>query len=349
LPEIDRLAAAFNDPSIVELIINDDGAAYVERPGSGLENLGLKVAPQDVVGFLKALVGDISFGPQRPFADLSAPDGSRIHVLASPIVRGGLAVTIRKRPGRRPSLDELAEGGTLTPNCASFLKLAVAQRKNILVVGGTSSGKTTMLNALCALVDPADRILVVEDTPELTLPQPHVVYMKTRLRDLQGLPDVTLRDLIANTLRMRPDRIVVGEVRGPEALDMLQAMNVGQEGVMGTLHASSCREALQRLETLVLMAGLDMPLKAVRGNVALAIDVIVFLARLSDGSRRVLQVAEVTGLEVENILLNDLFKMESRKSDAALAYTLRATGSIPRFYDQLRQQGFEPPLDLFRD
>ena len=204
-----------------------------------------------------------------------------------------------------------------------------------------------MRNALAARVDRGDRIRVIEDTAELQLPQPHVVYMKTRIRDIQGLPDVTLRDLIINTLRMRPDRIIVGEVRGPEALDMLQAMNVGQEGVMATLHANSCREALQRLETLILMAGSDMPLKAVRGSVAQAVDVIVFMARLADGSRRVVQVSEVTGLEAENILMSDLFQTDSRKSAQGMAFELRPTGNIPRFFDQLRQQGFEPPLELF--
>lgn len=349
MTQTERLIGVFQDPSIVELIINDDGGVYIERSGTVLEKLDFKAAAQDVAGMLKALVGDLAFGPQRPFADLSAPDGSRIHVLAPPIVRGGLSVTIRKRPQRRPALEELTKGGTLTPGCAGFLKFVVDQRKNVLVVGGTSSGKTTMLNALCGLIDSGDRILVVEDTPELSLPQPHVVYMKTRIRDAQGLCDVSLRDLIINTLRMRPDRIVVGETRGAEALDMLQAMNIGQEGLMSTLHASSCREALQRLETLVLMAGLDMPLKAVRGNVALGVDVIVFVARLSDGSRRVVQVSEVTGLEVENILLNDLFKMESRKSSGGMAFALRPTGAIPRFFDQMRQQGFEPPLELFQE
>jgi len=349
MPEIDRLILAFNDPGIVELIVNDDGSVYVERPDAALEKLDFAASPPEVAGLLKALVGDVAFGPQRPYADLSAPDGSRIHVLAAPIVRGGLAVTIRKRPRRRPSLDELTRRGGLTPACAGFLKFAVAQRKNVLVVGGTSSGKTTLLNALGALIGGGERILVIEDTPELSLPQPHVVYMKTRLRDAGGLADVTLRDLIVNTLRMRPDRIVVGEVRGAEALDLLQAMNIGQEGVMSTLHANSCREALQRLETLVLMAGLDMPLKAVRGNVALAVDIIVFMARLADGSRRVVQVVEVTGLELENILLSDLFKMDSRKSSGGVAFTLRPTGAVPRFFEQLRQQGFEPPGEFFRE
>ncbi|HAZ08010.1 MAG TPA: hypothetical protein DCZ01_05680 [Elusimicrobia bacterium] len=349
MPQLERLLAVLKDPEIIEFIINDDGSVYVERGSTVLDKLDFHASPEDISALLCVLGGPgLNIGPARPYAELSAPDGSRVHVLAFPIVRGSFAVTIRKRPSHRPSIKELALGATLTPACAAFLDCAVQQHKNILIVGGASSGKTTLLNGLCGLIGETNRILVIEDIPELSLPQPHVVYIKTRMRDPDGLVDVSLRDLVRNTLRMRPDRIVVGEVAGPEALDMLQAMNLGQEGVMATLHANSCREALQRLETLVLMAGLDMPLRAVRGNVALAVDLIVFLARLSDGTRRVAQVAEVTGLEIENILMIDLFKMESRKSSGGQTFALRPTGTVPRFYDQMREQGFEPPLEFFR-
>jgi pilus assembly protein CpaF len=347
--EIEKLVAAFQDPGISELMINDDGSVYVERAGAVLEQISAKASAQDIATLLKALVGDQpGFGPQRPYADLSAADGSRVHVIAPPLARGGVCVTIRKRPTKRPTLDELVQAGTMTQGCAGFLDFAIQQQKNMIIVGGTSSGKTTLLSALAAGINPKSRILVLEDTPELALPQSHVMYLKTRLRDVQGAPDVTLADLLVNTLRMRPDRIIIGEVRGPEASDMLQAMNVGQEGVLSTLHANSCREALQRLETLVLMAGLDMPLKAVRNNIALAVDLIVFMSRLSDGTRRVIQVAEITGIEVENITMSDLFKTESRKSPGGVSFALKPTGAMPRFYDQLRQQGFEPPLDFFK-
>jgi pilus assembly protein CpaF len=343
-----RLLDAFKDAAVVELMINDDGSVYVERAAAALETLGFKAAPEEVKAFLKEIGCDHEFGAKRPFADLSASDGSRIHVLSPPLVRGSITVTIRKRPARRPTLDELATGGSMTGGCAAFLKYAVEERKNILVVGGTSSGKTTLLNALTSHVAQGDRILVAEDTPEVGLSQPHVVYMRTRLRDLDGLPDVNLRDLVVNTLRMRPDRIVVGEVRGAEAFDLLQAMNIGQEGVMATLHANSCREALHRLETLVLMAGLDMPLRSVRGHVAFAVDLLVFVARLSDGSRRVIQVSEVTGMDSDNILLSDLFVTETRKAGKGTRFTLKPTGSIPRFYEKLRQDGFDPPLEPFQ-
>ncbi len=315
-----------------------------------MERLALRVGSDDVRAFLRALVeGAPELGPSRPYADLTARDGSRVHVIAPPLVRGGLCVSVRKRPERRPALEELVRGGMLTPACGGFLSFAVAQRRNILVIGGTSSGKTTLLNGLAALIPPRERVLVLEDTPELVLPQPHALYLKTRQRDPGGQADVTLRELLVNTLRMRPDRIVVGEVRGAEAFDMLQAMNVGHEGVLCTMHANSPREGLLRLESLVLSAGGDLPLRVVRATMALAVDLVVFCARLADGSRRVAQVTEVTGLEVDNITLSDLYLLDSRKGPGGAAHSLRPTGAVPRFYDQLRQQGLETPLEFFKE
>jgi pilus assembly protein CpaF len=347
MPEIEKLVAAFEDPSIHELMINDDGSVYVEN-GRGMRRLDAAPTPQDVAAFVRGVAGaNESFGPDRPYADLTASDGSRIHVIAPPVSRS-LAVTIRKRPAQRPTLDQLVKGGTLTDGCADFLDFCVQRKLNVLIAGGTSSGKTTLLSALAAQVDPNERILVLEDTPELSLSQPHVLYLRTRARDANGRPDVTLRDLVLNTLRMRPDRVIIGETRGPEAADMLSAMNVGQDGMLTTLHANSAREALQRLETLVLQAGVDMPLKAVRGNIAAAIDFIVFLARLADGTRRVTQVAEITGMEVDTISLSDLYVLDLRKSPDGLSAVLRPTGAVPRLYDRLRKQGEEPPMDFFR-
>jgi len=344
MPDIEKLVAAFEDPSIVELMINPDGSVYAETAGKGVSRLLLAPSQQDVAAFLGGLTGAVeSFGPDRPYADLSAADGSRVHVVAPPIARG-LTVTIRKRPAARPSLEELVAVDTLSQSCADFLTYLVGQKLNILVVGGTSSGKTTLLAALAAKAGAAERVVVLEDTPELALPQKHSLYLRTRLRDASGRPDVTLRDLVVNTLRMRPDRIVVGETRGPEAADMLQAMNVGCDGMLTTLHANSAREALTRLETLVLQAGIDMPLKAIRSNIVTAVDFIVFLARLGDGSRKVMQVAEVTGMEIDTISMSDLFSLDVRKGGTAL----RASGAVPRFYDRLRKQGIEPPMDFFR-
>ncbi len=348
MPEIEKLVAAFEDPAVVELMINDDGSVYVEKGGPRLQLLDARVGPQDALAFVRGVVGAAEeFGPLRPYADLSATDGSRVHVLAPPLAKG-LTVTVRKRPGRRPGLGQLAQANALSKGCAGFLDYCVRQKMNLLIVGGTSSGKTTLLSALCGRLGPDERILVLEDTPELTLPQSHVLYLRTRLRDAAGLPDVTLRELMINVLRMRPDRVIVGETRGPEAADMLQAMNVGQDGMMTTLHANSAREAVARLETLVLQAGMDMPLKAVRQNIVSAVDFIVFMARLADGSRRVVQVSEITGLEVETVSMADLFTMDLRRGPGGLEARLRPTGAMPRFYDRLRRQGVEPPLEFFR-
>lgn len=346
MAEIEKLVAAAGDPTVTELMINEDGACYVERQGR-LERLA-QIMPQEASAFLKAMVAEDGFGPDRPYADLVAHDGSRVHVLAPPVVKS-LVITIRKKPARRSSLEELCGLDALTENCARFLLYCVQQRKNMLIVGGTSSGKTTLLGALCDYFEEEDRILVLEDTPELALAKPHVNYLRTRVRDPHGRKDVTLRELLANTLRMRPDRIVVGEVRGAEAADMLEAMNVGQDGVMATLHASSAREALTRLESLVLSGTHDMPLRAVRGNISTAIDVIVFVSRLADGSRRVLQVSEITGMEIETVTMSELFKLETRKSPEGLSQRLVATGQVPKFYDDLRRQGYEPPVEYFRE
>jgi pilus assembly protein CpaF len=348
VPEIDKLNEAFRDPGVVELMINHDGAVYVEREGAKITRLPLKPTGDDVISFLRVIVGaPEEFGPKRPYADLSALDGSRVHVIAPPLARG-LTISVRRRPTRRPTLEELVEGGALTPNAAGFLEFCVEQKMNVLVVGGTSSGKTTLLSALCSLASTEERILVLEDTPELSLPQPHVLYLRTRMRDSSGMPDVTLRELVINTLRMRPDRVIVGETRGPEAADMLQAMNVGQDGLMSTLHANSPREAIARLETLVLQAGIDMPLKAIKQNIVSALDFIVFLSRLSDGSRRVLQISEITGMEMDTVSMADLFTLDIQRGAGGLGGKLKAVGAIPRFYERLRKQGVEPPLEFFR-
>lgn len=343
MPDIEMLVAAFEDPAVVELMVNPDGSVYAETP-KGVSRLLAAPSQQDVAAFLNGVIGtNEAFGPDRPYADMSAVDGSRVHVIAPPLARG-LTVTIRKRPAKRPTLDELIGAGTLSRGCADFLTYLVGQKLNILLAGGAGSGKTTLLAALAAHAGMDERIVVLEDTPELTLPQKHSLYLRTRMRESSGRPDVSLRDLVVNTLRMRPDRIIVGETRGPEAADMLQAMNVGCDGMLTTLHANSAREALTRLETLVLQAGIDMPLKAIRSNIVTAVDFIVFLARLGDGSRKVMQVAELTGMEIDTISMSDLFSLDVRKGGSVL----RPSGSVPRFYDRLRKQGIEPPMDFFR-
>ncbi len=335
--------------AVIEIMVNEDGAVYVERSGqSFVEKTSLTLNDQERLEALKTVAGSAALTPQRPYADLVGKDGSRIHAMTAPIVKS-LVLTVRKRPHNRPSIEEMVGFKTLSPACANFLVYAVQLRKNIMICGGTSSGKTTLLNALAAYLPQQERILVLEDTPELTLPQPHVMYLRTRISDQNGLPDITLRELVINTLRMRPDRLIIGECRGPEAADMLGAMNVGQDGLLTTLHASSSREVLTRLETLVLMAGLDMPLKAVRSQISTAIDLVVFMSRLADGKRRVISVVEVTGMELDNITLSELFSADVRKSPEGLSVSLKSTGLRPKFYDQLRSQGFEPPMNFFEN
>ncbi|MBI5208636.1 MAG: CpaF family protein [Elusimicrobia bacterium] len=348
--EAEQVLAVYQDPETIELMVIEDGSVYIERSGSELEELPFKVPLPALGEFLLHLVGPAErFGPERPYADLSAKDGSRVHVVVSPLTRTGACLTIRKRPNLRPPLEELVSNGSIPGRCADFLAYATERKQNFLIVGGTSSGKTTLLNALASLSEEKARILVIEDTPEIVLPQKHVIYLKTRNRDPKGNPDVTIRDLVVNSLRMRPDRIIVGECRGAEAFDMLSAMNTGHDGVMATIHSNSSREALSRLETLCLMSGVDFPLKALRQNIAQALDLIIVMARLPSGVRSIVQVSEVTGMEQDVITLADLFKMETRRTPGGVETTLRATGTMPKFFDQLRNQGVEPPLDFIKN
>ncbi|MBI4676365.1 MAG: CpaF family protein [Elusimicrobia bacterium] len=350
-PEAEKLLKVYEEPDTIEIMVIEDGSAYVERVSEpDLVELPFKVSLPALGEFVQHLVGPSErFGPERPYADLSAKDGSRVHIIVSPLTRSGACLTVRKRPASRPSLDEIVANGTIPERCAEFLRFATNNKQNLLIVGGTSSGKTTLLNALAALSPAQNRVLVLEDTPELVLPQKHVIYLKTRNRDPKGNPDVTLRDLLINSLRMRPDRIIIGECRGAEAFDMLSAMNVGHDGVMATIHSNSSREALARLEVLCLMSGVDFPLKALRANIVQALDLIVFMTRLPNGCRTIAQVTEVTGIEQDIITLSDLFKLESHRSAEGTTVALKPTGTMPKFYDHLRRQGIEPPLEFFQE
>ncbi|MFA6317606.1 MAG: ATPase, T2SS/T4P/T4SS family [Elusimicrobiota bacterium] len=350
-PETEKIIKVYEEPDTIELMIIEDGSAFAEKVAAAdLVELPFKLPLASLGEFVQHLVGPTErFGAERPYADLSAKDGSRVHIIVSPLTRGGPVLTIRKRPTSRPSLQEIIDNGSIPAKCAEFLKFATANKQNLLIVGGTSSGKTTLLNALAALSPAQDRILVLEDTPELVLPQKHVIYLKTRMRDPRGQPDITLRDLLVNSLRMRPDRIVVGECRGAEAFDMLSAMNVGHDGVMATIHSNSAREALARLETLCLMSGVDFPLKALRQNIVQALDLIVFMTRLPNGVRTVAQVTEVTGIDQDVVTLSDLFKLTSHRDAQGTCIRLMPTGSMPRFYDLLRHQGVEPPIAFFQE
>ncbi|HTB34541.1 MAG TPA: CpaF family protein, partial [bacterium] len=335
------------DPAISEVMVNRCDQVYVERGGRlsrvaavFKDEAHLRTVIERIVWPLGRRIDESS-----PKVDARLPDGSRVNAVIPPLAVQGSCLTIRKFPARRMNMAELLERGALSPACAAFLHQAVLHKKNILVSGGTGSGKTTLLNALSSSIPEGERIVTIEDSAELKLQQPHVVTLESRPPNLEGEGAVSIRDLVVNALRMRPDRIVVGECRGGEALDMLQAMNTGHEGSLTTLHANTTRDALYRLETLCLMAGLDLPLRVVRQQVASAIDLVVQIGRLRDGGRKVLAVAEVTGMEGEVVSTQDLFLYQAAAGGGAL----QATGLAARFYQQLRQDGEAMDFGVFQE
>ncbi|MFC1521449.1 CpaF family protein [Elusimicrobiota bacterium] len=346
-----KLLAIIDSPSTVEIMINGAKSIFLEKDNGEVENPEFKFDSQEsILDFLKTYVGTEaeSIGPERPYADLVAGDGSRVHVVLSPIARECAYVTIRKRPKNQKNIEDLVKNETLSRKAAAFLVFALENRQNIMIVGGTSSGKTTLLNSLAAYLPDDARTVVIEDVPEIDIDSERAVYLTTRLRDSHGLADVTLRDLVANTLRMRPDRIVVGEIRGPEAMDLLQAMNVGHEGILSSLHANSPKEALSRLETLAMMSAISIPQKVVRIQIAQALNLVVYMSRLADGSRKVIQISEVTGMETDIITMQDLFSVLSKKLEDSWKRELQPTGAVPRFYDKLRHTTENLPFEFFQ-
>lgn len=280
--------------------------------------------------------------------DARLPDGSRVNAIIPPLAIDGPSITIRKFARDPFMIDDLIRFGTLTPEMAELLKACVQARLNILVSGSTGSGKTTTLNVLSSFIPPDERIVTIEDAAELQLRQDHVVRLETRPPNLEGKGEISIRQLVRNALRMRPDRIVVGEVRGGEALDMLQAMNTGHDGSLTTVHANSPRDALSRLETMVLMAGMELPVRAIREQIASALDLIVHQARLRDGTRKILYITEVQGLEGDVIVLQDVFRyFQTGVEDGRVQGEFRATGVRPRFSERLAAAGIVLPGELF--
>jgi pilus assembly protein CpaF len=282
-----------------------------------------------------------------PICDARLPDGSRVNVIAPPLSIDGPTLTIRKFKKDRLTLDQLVKYGSITPEGRTLRAIIGRVRCNIVVSGGTGSGKTTLLNCLTAFIDEDERIITCEDSAELQLQQPHVVRLETRPPNLEGEGEVTMRDLVKNCLRMRPDRIIVGEVRGPEAFDLLQAMNTGHDGSMGTLHSNSPRECISRLESMILMGGFNLPSKSIREMIVSSIDIIIQAQRLRDGSRKIIQVTEVIGMEGDVVTLQDLFLYEMRGEDAnkRLIGRHRSTGiARPRFWEKARYFGEEERL-----
>jgi pilus assembly protein CpaF len=340
------------DPDVSEIMVNRYDQIYVERKGKLVLSDRRFTSNQAVLAAIERIVAPIGrrIDESSPMVDARLKDGSRVNAIIPPLALKGPAITIRKFNKTPLSSDDLVRFGALTRGMANFLKLCVELRQNCVVSGGTGSGKTTLLNMLSAFVPSDERIVTAEDSAELKLVQDHVVSLETRPPNLEGTGAVTIRDLVRNSLRMRPDRIVVGECRAGEALDMLQAMNTGHDGSMTTLHANSPRDALARLEVLVLMAGMDLPVRAIREQIASAVNMVVQQTRFSDGSRKVTCISEVTGLDGDQIQIQDIFyfKQEGFSREGKLLGRHVPTGYIPRFYEQLRQRGMEPDLSIFR-
>jgi len=346
------LEAFIRDPEVTEIMVNNANTIYVERGGK-LYWTGAKFLDTEqlrrTVDKIVARVGR-RVDESSPYVDARLPDGSRVNAIIPPLAIDGPALTIRKFSAEPYSVEDLISFGTLTPSVAELLRAAVRGRITVMVSGGTGAGKTTTLNMLSSFVPEDERIITIEDAAELRLQQPHVVRVEARPPNIEGRGEVTIRDLVRNALRMRPDRIVVGEVRGAEALDMLQAMNTGHEGSISTVHANAPRDVLSRLETMTLMAGMELSLRAIREQVSSAIDLIIHQERLKDGTRRITHVTEVVGMEGEVVTLQDLFVFDFRAGldeHGRFLGELQSTGLRPYFLEKLKDRGIEVSPQLF--
>jgi len=346
------LEALLADESVTEIMVNGTDNVFVERGGTLHRTATRFTSEQALRSVIDRIVTRVGrrVDEASPLVDARLADGSRVNVVLSPLSLCGAAITIRKFARRRFRLADLVARGTLDPAIVAFLATCVTHRRNIVVSGGTGSGKTTLLNVLSALIPEAERIVTIEDAAELSLEHANLVPLEARLANLEGRGAVTIRDLVRNALRMRPDRIVVGECRGGEALDMLQAMNTGHDGSLTTAHANSPRDLLSRLEVMALMAGVDLPLIAVREQIAGAIDVIVQVARFPCGTRRVTHVTEVTGIDSGVIATQDLFRF-LRAGVVVRGVEpgrFEPCGQVPAFYGALLEQGLSLDLSIFR-
>jgi pilus assembly protein CpaF len=339
------------DPSVSEVMVNGPNNVYVERDGK-LTRTSVEFRNDDHV---RQVIDRIILplgrrvDEDKPTVDARLPDGSRVNAVVPPVAIDGPSITIRKFTKEKLGIQQLIEFGSITEQMAEFLRACVVSRLNIIISGGTGSGKTTLLNVLSSFIPEDDRIVTIEDAAELQLQQDHVVRLETKPPSVEGGGAVHVRDLVRNSLRMRPDRIIVGEVRGGEAIDMLQAMNTGHDGSLTTLHANSPRDGLSRLETMALMAGMEMPLSVIRQQIASAVDLIVQQSRLRDGSRKVINITEVAGQEGETIVMTDIFKFEQTAidEDGNIIGDLKPTGIRPLFIQKLEQAGFELGPQVF--
>ena len=346
------LETFIRDPDITEVMVNGHNSIYVERAGkiywSGAkfhDEGQLRRTIDKIVAKVGRRVDEAS-----PFVDARLPDGSRVNAIIPPLAIDGPCLTIRKFSADPYRAEDLISFGTITKETVEMLDACVRGRLNILVSGGTGAGKTTTLNVLSSFLPDDERIVTIEDSAELRLQQPHIVRLESRPSNIEGRGEVTIRDLVRNALRMRPDRIVVGEVRGAEALDMMQAMNTGHDGSISTVHSNAPRDALSRVETMMLMAGMDLGIRAIREQISSALNLIVHQARMKDGVRRITHVTEVVGMEGEIITLQDLFLFDYNAGiddEGKFRGELKATGIRPRFVDRLAERGVRIPAEVF--
>ena len=347
------LEALLYDPTISDILVNGSSQVYVERFGK-LELTPVKFKNDShLMKIIDRIVSRVGrrIDESSPMVDARLMDGSRVNAIIPPLAIDGPSVSIRRFAVDKMALDDLVTRGALTSAMATFLKLAAQSKLNILISGGTGSGKTTMLNAISNFIPNNERIITLEDSAELQLQLPHVLRLETRSANIEGKGEITLRDLVRNSLRMRPDRIVIGEVRSGEAFDMLQAMNTGHDGSLATVHANNARDSLSRLENMVSMAGLDMPAKAIRKQIASAVHLIIQLTRMEDGSRRIVSIQEVDGMEGEVITLSEIFRYERRgvnEAGVSLGQFV-STGIIPKCITGMKQRGIKVDLAIFND
>ncbi len=347
---LERLLA---DDTVSEIMVNGPYDVWVERQGKLMQTSVRFQDDSHLRRILNKIVAQVGrrVDESSAMVDARLPDGSRINAIIPPLSLTGPLVTIRKFSRNRLSFPDMIRLGTLTTETIEFLERCVHAKLNILISGGTGTGKTTLLNVLSQAIPESDRIITIEDSAELSLQQRHTLRLEARPPNIEGEGEVSIRDLVRNSLRMRPDRIIVGEVRGAEALDMLQAMNTGHEGSLSTVHANSPRDALSRLETMVMMAGYEIPMRAVRQQVCSALDLIVQIERMEDGKRRVTSITEVQRMEVEVITLQELFayKIEQITDERVVVGSLVATGLRPTFLDKFEKRGVQLPTGLFHE
>ena len=340
-----------DDPDVSEVMVNGPKKIFIEKNGKVTKSAITFDDDDHVERIIDRIISPLGrrVDADSPTVDARLPDGSRVNAVIRPVAIDGPCITIRKFKKDKLSIQQLVQFGSLTQNMGEFIRACVLAHLNIVVSGGTGSGKTTLLNVLSSFIQENERIITIEDAAELQLQQDHVLRMETKVANVDGRGSVTIRDLVRNSLRMRPDRIIVGECRGGETLDMLQAMNTGHDGSLTTLHANTPRDALSRMETMVLMAGMDLPLKVVRQQIASAVDVIIQQTRLKDGARKVTAVTEVVGMEGDTVVLTDIFKFEQTGvgPDGKILGELKPTGIRPVFGPKLDASGIKLGAEIY--